>query len=145
MQLSKYILPFYLGLLSACATPNVKTPPDSTVVKVPEPKAAIVVESSPAPEKKLSVSEKLRQDATEAMDNGDLAKASRILDRALGIDARDPATYYMFAQVHSKDDKHDKALQFIEKGLSLGPSEALKRKLLTLKKSVNKQKQATQT
>jgi len=79
----------------------------------------------------------LREQANSALENKDLRQAVRLLERALRIDSRDPATYYVFAKLRNQQDRSPAALQLIDKGLSLRPGAALKAKLLALRDSIS--------
>lgn len=67
----------------------------------------------------------LRKRAAREIDAGHYQLASRLLERALRIDSRDPATYYQFARLRCHEGSPDLALQLIEKGKTLTPDRPL--------------------
>jgi len=75
----------------------------------------------------------LREQAQTAIKKKNMQQAVRLLERALRIDARDPSTYYVFAQLRKLQDNKAAALQLIDKGLSLRPGAELSTKLQALR------------
>ncbi len=78
----------------------------------------------------------LRNDAEAALNKGDLTGATRLLERALRVDARDADTYLIFARLRNTQGDRGAALQLIDKGLSLRPSNTTAKALRKLKQSI---------
>lgn len=122
LAVSVYALLTLTLLLSACT--RQATRPDVNSV------SAGVESKTETPIQRPGTS--LRIKAAAWTDEGKYEQAGRLLERALRVDARDPATYYEFARLRLLQGQHQQARQLNEKGLSLQPGTALKRKLKTL-------------
>lgn len=62
---------------------------------------------------------KLRSQATDAITEGETARAERLLNRALRISPRSPETYHQLASIKLEQGASGQALQLARKGLSL--------------------------
>jgi len=78
----------------------------------------------------------LRLQASGYTDADEFDRASRLLERALRIDSRDPATYYEFARLRLLQGNHGQARELIEKGLSLRPNAALEIRFHALQQKI---------
>lgn len=137
MMFSEYFaLTLLLLTLSAC----VSTKPDASrpqkpvrVISVPD--TTEVEAASTA--RRSSASTDLTDRAAKAIDDKNYQQASRLLDRALRIDARDPETWYEYARLNFLNDDSTRARQMIDKSLSLNPGPELKQKIEVLKSSID--------
>lgn len=86
------------------------------------------------------VSNQLRTQAQQAIEDGELEQADRLLDRALRIDPRDPATYFLVAKLREQQNQVSAALQLVEKALSLKPAAKLEAQLESLRDSLSSKK-----
>lgn len=75
----------------------------------------------------------LRKRAKIETDTGQYQRASRLLERALRVDSRDPATFYEFARLRCLEASPERAAQLIEKGLTLKPDGPLRSLFTALK------------
>lgn len=90
-----------------------------------EPPVRVAVVSPDAIKDRPTVSNKdvaaarLRTQATDAIAEGQAARAERLLNRALRISPRSPETYHQLATIKLEQGASGQALQLARKGLSL--------------------------
>ncbi|MEM8498180.1 MAG: tetratricopeptide repeat protein [Pseudomonadota bacterium] len=77
------------------------------------------IKHKPAVSNKDGAAAKLRSQATDAMAEGQTARAERLLNRALRISPRSPETYHQLASIKLEQGASGQALQLARKGLSL--------------------------
>jgi len=112
-------------LLVSCAT-NTSTAKKTTSILNNQPEPQTVEPASGLDTKRPATA--LRLKAATLIDAGDIEPASRLLERALRVDARDPATYYEFARLRYVQGELKRAQQLSEKGKSLRPDSSLRKK-----------------
>lgn len=105
-------------VLSACQTPGSradtpKRPSATSTVNNTNNSAAIAI----------------RAQADDAMAKGDIAKANRLLDRALRVAPNDPKNYLALALLRLEQQRPDDARAFAEKGLTLNPDPQTRKQL----------------
>jgi len=112
-------------LLVSCAT-NTSTSKKTTSILDNQAESQSVERASGLDTKRPATA--LRIKAAKLIDTGEIEPASRLLERALRVDARDPATYYEFARLRYVQGELKRAQQLSEKGKSLRPDSSLRKK-----------------
>lgn len=100
----------------------------ATVRDGPNPQPVIKESTATTGLETIRAGTTLRRQATRETDAGEYQRASRLLERALRVDSRDPATYYELARLRCLEAANDRAQQMIEKGLTLKPDASLRSK-----------------